>query len=86
MNKELTVETIFRNTTNKKLNIIHFNDVYSIEENEREPKAGAARFVSLIEKLIKSTDTPTLVLFSGDAISPSNGKRLDLTQNSQSSI
>ena len=36
MDKELTVETIFRNTTNKKLNIIHFNDVYSIEENERE--------------------------------------------------
>lgn len=75
MNKELTVETIFRIQTNKKLNIIHFNDVYSIEENEKEPKAGAARFVSLVEKLIQSTNTPTLVLFSGDAISPSNGNK-----------
>jgi 2',3'-cyclic-nucleotide 2'-phosphodiesterase (5'-nucleotidase family) len=74
MNRELTVETIFKIQTNKKLNIIHFNDVYSIEENEKEPKAGASRFVSLVEELIQSTNTPTLVLFSGDAISPSNGK------------
>lgn len=61
-------------TEKKLLNIIHFNDVYNIDENHiQEPKAGAARFVTLIEQLKKSSgETPTLVLFSGDAISPSS--------------
>ena len=76
MNNQFTIETIHKNVAseanNKKFNIIHFNDVYSIEENDRDPKGGAARFVFLIEKLKNSTDIPTLVLFSGDAISPSN--------------
>ena len=75
---ELTTINVYKNentTTDvfKKLNIIHFNDVYNIEENEKEPKAGAARFVTLLEHLKQSSQNPTLILFSGDAISPSNG-------------
>ena len=79
MSQILTTETIYKNENSssapfKKLDIIHFNDVYNIEENDKEPKGGAARFVNLIEHLLKSSSNPTLVLFSGDAISPSNGR------------
>jgi 5'-nucleotidase len=53
----------------KNLNIIHFNDVYNIESNTQEPVGGAARFLNVIESLINQK--PTLVFFSGDALSPS---------------
>jgi 5'-nucleotidase len=56
----------------KKLNIIHFNDVYNIENGNEEPVGGAARFLTAIERLIQQE--PSIVLFSGDAISPSNSK------------
>lgn len=63
-------------TSSKRLNIVHFNDVYNIESRETEPVGGAARFVTVIEDLINKSSadesTPTLVLFSGDAISPSS--------------
>ncbi len=58
--------------TKKTLSIIHFNDVYNIESRDVEPVGGSARFVTAVEELIKKG--PTLVLFSGDAISPSSGK------------
>lgn len=61
--------------TSRKLKIIHFNDVYNIESGDIEPKAGAARFIHTVEELIKSDPVSTLVLFSGDAISPSNCKQ-----------
>jgi len=51
------------------LNIIHFNDVYNIESSSFEPKAGASRFLTAINKLKNES---TLVLFSGDAFSPSS--------------
>ena len=57
----------------KKLSIIHFNDVYNIESREKEPVGGAARFITAIEKLIQK-DPDILVFFSGDALSPSNSK------------
>ena len=53
----------------KKLNIIHFNDVYDIEPKKSDPVGGASRFVSALENLMG--ETPTLVMFSGDALSPS---------------
>jgi hypothetical protein len=56
----------------KKLNIIHFNDVYNIESNKTEPVGGASRFITALEDVIN--ETPTIVLFSGDAISPSSSK------------
>lgn len=59
----------------RKLKIIHFNDVYNIESGDIEPKAGAPRFIHAVEELIKSDPVSTLVLFSGDAISPSNRKQ-----------
>ena len=46
--------------------ILHFNDVYNIDEQQKEPVGGAARFASMI----KSLNDP-LVLFSGDAFNPS---------------
>ena len=55
----------------KNLKIIHFNDVYNIEGCQNEPKAGAARFINAIEDILKLDDS-TIILFSGDAISPSN--------------
>jgi 2',3'-cyclic-nucleotide 2'-phosphodiesterase (5'-nucleotidase family) len=58
------------NSSSKKtLRIIHFNDVYNIEPDTREPLGGAARFLTAIN-IVKSEE-PCLVLFSGDAFSPS---------------
>jgi NDP-sugar pyrophosphorylase family protein len=53
------------------LEIIHFNDVYNIEQRESEDliKAGAARFVKALDTY-GSKDK--LVLFSGDLFFPSN--------------
>ncbi len=81
MNKYST-EIIYQNVesikeNNKKLNIIHFNDVYNIESRDVEPVGGSARFITAIEDLIKHNE-PTLVLFSGDAISPSSSKHFFL--------
>lgn len=56
--------------TTIKFNIIHFNDIYNIESREIEPVGGASRFVSAIEYLIQNKPN-SLVLFSGDALSPS---------------
>jgi 2',3'-cyclic-nucleotide 2'-phosphodiesterase (5'-nucleotidase family) len=70
-------ETIYHNeeqtsTKGKKLNIIHFNDVYNIESSLTDKVCGgASRFVTTIESLINNNN-PTVVLFSGDAISPSS--------------
>ena len=51
------------------LTILHFNDVYNIEANSAvEPVGGAARFCTAI-KSFESLNP--LVLFSGDAFSPS---------------
>jgi hypothetical protein len=57
----------------KKMRILHFNDAYNIESSDSEPKAGAARFHTALNEL-KSDDVPTIVLFSGDAFSPSSRK------------
>ncbi|KAL5466915.1 hypothetical protein EMCRGX_G031077, partial [Ephydatia muelleri] len=51
------------------LSIIHFNDVYELREREKEPVGGVSRFKSKIDSL--RLQDP-LVLFSGDALSPSN--------------
>ena len=53
------------------LSIIHFNDVYELREREKEPVGGVSRFKSKIDSL--RLQDP-LVLFSGDALSPSNSK------------
>ena len=53
------------------LTIVHFNDVYNIEEREKEPVGGAARFKSKLDSL---QDLHPLVLFSGDALNPSNSE------------
>jgi len=51
------------------LTIIHFNDIYNIEPNlSREPIGGAARFLTAIKSF---QHLNPLVLFSGDAFSPS---------------
>lgn len=51
------------------LTIIHFNDIYNVEPNSsREPIGGAARFLTAIKTFAHLNP---LVLFSGDAFSPS---------------
>ena len=57
---------------NIELEIIHFNDVYNLEERPNDVvKAGAARFISALDKYDSKNK---LVLFSGDLFSPSNCK------------
>ena len=55
--------------TERPLTIVHFNDVYNIEEREKEPVGGAARFKTRLDCL---RELHPLVLFSGDALSPSS--------------
>ena len=50
------------------ITILHFNDVYNIEERDVEPKGGAARFVTAIKNF---SDLNPMVVFSGDAFAPS---------------
>lgn len=51
------------------LSILHFNDVYNVDSNcKTEPIGGAARFSTAIKSL---AHLDPLVLFSGDAFSPS---------------
>ena len=52
----------------KVIHILHFNDVYNINEREIEPVGGAARFISAVEKY---KHLNPLILFSGDIFSPS---------------
>jgi len=49
------------------MEILHFNDIYNIDERD-DSGAGAARFATMLKSL--RGDNP-LVLFSGDAFSPS---------------
>eukprot|EP00295_Goniomonas_pacifica_P048322 CAMPEP_0175908896 /NCGR_PEP_ID=MMETSP0108-20121206/6829_1 /TAXON_ID=195067 ORGANISM="Goniomonas pacifica, Strain CCMP1869" /NCGR_SAMPLE_ID=MMETSP0108 /ASSEMBLY_ACC=CAM_ASM_000204 /LENGTH=869 /DNA_ID=CAMNT_0017230955 /DNA_START=3 /DNA_END=2610 /DNA_ORIENTATION=- len=51
-----------------KVTLLHFNDVYEIEERHQEPVGGAARFRTLVKSF--AAEDP-LVLFSGDAFNPS---------------
>ncbi|KAF8064656.1 yfkN [Scenedesmus sp. PABB004] len=55
----------------RRLEVIHFNDVYNIEAGAQEPIGGAARFVAKVNALRGSLPSPPLVLFSGDAFAPS---------------
>lgn len=54
------------------LSIIHFNDVYNVDPNSStEPIGGAARFLTAVKTF---QHLNPLVLFSGDAFSPSMRK------------
>jgi 5'-nucleotidase len=57
--------------TEKKVTILHFNDVYNIEPQKIEPSGGAARMTHYVKSL---KDENPLVLFSGDALNPSLSK------------
>ena len=52
------------------IRLLHFNDVYNIEDGSREPVGGAARFVGLLKKL-GNAGLPPMVFFSGDGFNPS---------------
>eukprot|EP00038_Savillea_parva_P032006 m.92815 g.92815 ORF g.92815 m.92815 type:complete len:978 (+) comp9975_c0_seq2:72-3005(+) len=53
------------------LKILHFNDVYNVEPQKREPVGGAARFVTKLRELRAKDPDKTLCCFSGDAFNPS---------------
>ena len=64
------------NEANEKANsltIVHFNDVYNIEPRDKEPVGGASRFKTKVKELAWKNP---LVLFSGDALSPSQSMTL----------
>ena len=50
----------------KPLEILHFNDVYEVEERQREPIGGVARFIGEVKKY-----PDACLLFSGDSLAPS---------------
>lgn len=55
-----------------KITILHYNDVYNIDSNtSTEPIGGASRFCTAIKSF---HELNPLVLFSGDAFSPSMRK------------
>ncbi len=58
--------------SDKNIRIIHFNDAYNIEPGNIEPVGGAARFSTAL-KFLKN-QKPSLIFFSGDAVSPSSCK------------
>ncbi len=53
----------------KNVTLLHFNDVYNVEDTKH--KSGAARFKTAIDSF---KDIDPMVLFSGDAFSPSISK------------
>ena len=50
------------------ITIVHFNDVYEVEERDREPVGGAARFKTAVDNV---RNLNPLVIFSGDCLNPS---------------
>jgi len=52
----------------KQLTILHFNDVYNIEERKTEPVGGVARFKTALDSF---KELEPLILFSGDLFEPS---------------
>ena len=50
----------------KEVVLLHFNDVYNIEERKKPPLGGAARFASVVKQYDNAH-----VVFSGDAFNPS---------------
>eukprot|EP00158_Paraphelidium_tribonemae_P009581 Partr_v1_DN28904_c0_g1_i4_m24948 putative 5'-nucleotidase len=56
----------------KTLQILHFNDVYHIQERKAEPVGGAARFAGALHKFRnEGLADGTLVMCSGDCFAPS---------------
>jgi len=62
-------------SASKELVILHFNDVYNIEEGSKDPVGGASRFTAAVNSYRKGGSnfdgSEPLVLFSGDAFNPS---------------
>ena len=59
--------------TEKKLTLLHYNDVYNVESREVEPVGGAPRFLTALKSF---QDLNPLILFSGDIFAPSLSKFL----------
>lgn len=61
----------------RKLKIVHFNDCYNIDEQFESGaiRGGASRFVNA---LLSEITENTVVLFSGDCLSPSISKCLSV--------
>ncbi|KAG8188882.1 hypothetical protein JTE90_014942 [Oedothorax gibbosus] len=55
-------------TSQNMISILHFNDVYNVEEQQQEPVAGATRFCTALKSF---GHLDPLVLFSGDILAPS---------------
>ena len=56
-------------TTLQNLTILHYNDVYNVESRDKpEPIGGAARMLTAFKQF---SDLNPLVIFCGDALSPS---------------
>lgn len=70
INEIYNQDKINKNSVNV-INIIHFNDVENLEEQEDEPKGGLARFFTAVNYWKNKLDGETIILFSGDLYSPS---------------
>lgn len=74
-NESVTYSSGTTNDGPPDLRILHYNDVYHVDESSAEPKGGCSRFMTLVkyyEEDEKFKGQPNLVtLFSGDAFNPS---------------
>ena len=62
-----------------KLSILHYNDVYNVESREKpEPIGGAARMLTAFKQF---SDHNPLIIFCGDALSPSMCKYIIYNNN-----
>lgn len=67
--KDSLNQKAMNSSNNKTLTVLHYNDVYNIDQNTlTEPVGGAARFKTAIKSFAHLNP---LVLFSGDAFNPS---------------
>ena len=53
------------------ITLVHFNDVYNVEQRDVEPVGGAGRFLTAVKQL---SNLNPLILFSGDIFAPSISK------------
>lgn len=54
------------------LRILHYNDVYHVDESSAEPVGGLSRFMTMVKEYQEAeSDAKIVTLFSGDAFNPS---------------
>eukprot|EP00040_Diaphanoeca_grandis_P026711 m.149997 g.149997 ORF g.149997 m.149997 type:complete len:677 (-) comp30700_c0_seq4:116-2146(-) len=65
------IENLHQRSAIRTVNLLHFNDIYSLEPTEHEdPIGGASRFKAAVESAKEHMQNP-IIVFSGDFVGPS---------------